>query len=212
MESITQQIETEKSTIAIIILAAGASTRMGTPKQLLLYQGCSFVQYITEIAIASVCQPVVVVLGAYAERIRPQINELPVTIVENLDWAVGMGSSIKTGMQLLNSLTQKFSAVVIVLCDQPFLSPQILNQLVDAYHATQKPIIACEYAGTLGVPALFSQNFFSELANLPGNSGAKKVIQNNLNQVFSIPFNLGNIDIDTPSDYEQLLGEWGQGG
>ncbi|MDZ7958407.1 MAG: nucleotidyltransferase family protein [Aulosira sp. DedQUE10] len=205
MESITQQIETEKSTIAIMILAAGASTRMGTPKQLLLYQGRSFVEYITEIAIASVCQPVVVVLGAYAEQIRPQINQLPVSIVDNLDWAVGMGSSIKAGMQLLNSLTQKITAVVIVLCDQPFLSPQIINQLVDAYHATQKPIIACEYAGTLGVPALFSKIFFSELTNLPDNSGAKKAINNNLDKVFSIPFTLGNIDIDTPSDYEQLL-------
>ncbi|MBD2337513.1 nucleotidyltransferase family protein [Calothrix sp. FACHB-156] len=212
MESINQQVEMEKASIAIMILAAGASTRMGTPKQLLLYQGRSLVQYITEIAIASVCEPVVVVLGAYAEQIRPQINELPVTIVENLDWALGMGSSIQAGMDLLNSLNQKITAVVIVLCDQPFLSPEIINQLVDAYHTTQKPIIACEYANTLGVPALFSHQFFAELANLPGNSGAKKVIQNNLNQVFSIPFNLGNIDIDTPSDYEKLRNrDWGLG-
>ncbi|MBD2209359.1 nucleotidyltransferase family protein [Nostoc linckia FACHB-104] len=212
MESINQQVETEKSRIAIMILAAGASMRMGTPKQLLLYQGRSLAQYITEIAIASVCEPVVVVLGAYAEQIRPQINELPVTIVENLDWALGMGSSIQAGMDLLNSLNQKNTAVVIVLCDQPFLSPEIINQLVDAYHTTQKPIIACEYANTLGVPALFSHQFFAELANLPGNSGAKKVIQNNLNQVFSIPFNLGNIDIDTPSDYEKLRNrDWGLG-
>ncbi|MBD2162867.1 nucleotidyltransferase family protein [Calothrix membranacea FACHB-236] len=207
-----QKIETEKANIAIMILAAGASTRMGTPKQLLLYQGRSLVQYITEIAIASVCEPVVIVLGAYAEQIRPQINELPVTIVENLDWALGMGSSIKAGMDLLNSLNQKITAVVIVLCDQPFLLPEIINQLVDAYHTTQKPIIACEYAKTLGVPALFSHQFFAELATLPSNSGAKKVIQNNLNQVFSIPFNLGNIDIDTPSDYEKLNNrDWGLG-
>ncbi len=195
----------EKSTIAIMILAAGASTRMGTPKQLLLYQGRSFLQYITEIAIASVCQPVVVVLGANAEQIHPQIKQLPVKVVKNSDWASGMSTSIKSGIELLNNLPQKIEAVVITLCDQPFVSPQIINQLVDTYYSTKKPIIACEYGDTLGVPALFSQTFFSELATLKETSGAKRVINHNLNEVFSIPFPLGDIDIDTPKDYEQLL-------
>ncbi|MBN3957364.1 nucleotidyltransferase family protein [Nostoc sp. NMS8] len=200
----TEQIDEEKSTIAILILAAGASTRMGTPKQLLLYQGRSFLQYITEMAIASVCQPVVVVLGANAEQIYPQIKQFPVTIVNNPNWACGMSTSIKSGIELLNNLPQKIEAVVITLCDQPFVSNQIINQLVDAYYSTKKPIIACEYGGTLGVPALFSQIFFSELAALKETSGAKRIINNNLNQVFSISFTLGNIDIDTPKDYEQL--------
>ncbi|MEH2083110.1 MAG: nucleotidyltransferase family protein [Nostoc sp.] len=197
-------IDNEKSTIAIMILAAGASTRMGTPKQLLLYQGRSFLKYITEIAIASVCQPVVVVLGANAEQIYPQIKQLPVTVVNNPNWACGMSTSIKSGIELLNNLLQKIEAVVITLCDQPFVSHQVINQLVDAYYSTKKPIIACEYGGTLGVPALFSQIFFSELAALKETSGAKRVINDNLNQVFSIPFTLGDIDIDTPEDYEEL--------
>ncbi|MBE8970505.1 nucleotidyltransferase family protein [Nostocales cyanobacterium LEGE 12452] len=198
-------IDNKKSTIAIMILAAGASTRMGTPKQLLLYQGRSFLKYITEIAIASVCQPVVVVLGANAEQIHPQIQQLPVKVVKNLDWACGMSTSIKSGIELLNNLPQKIEAVVITLCDQPFVSPKIINQLVYTYYLTNKPIIACEYGDTLGVPALFSQTFFSELATLKETSGAKKVINNNLDEVFSIPFPLGDIDIDTPKDYEQLL-------
>lgn len=201
----TEEIDNQKSTIAIMVLAAGASTRMGTPKQLLLYQGRSFLQSITEIAIASVCQPVVVVLGANAEQIHPQIKQLPVKVVHNLDWAWGMSSSIKSGIELLNNLPEKIEAVVITLCDQPFVSHQIINQLVDTYYSTKKPIIACEYAGTLGVPALFSQRFFSELAALKETSGAKRVINNNLNEVFSMPFSLGDIDIDTPKDYEQLL-------
>ncbi|MHC5613984.1 MAG: nucleotidyltransferase family protein [Nostoc sp.] len=201
----TEEIDNQKSTIAIMILAAGASIRMGTPKQLLLYQGRSFLQSITEMAIASVCQPVVVVLGANAEQIHPQIKQLPVKVVNNLDWAWGMSSSIKSGIELLNNLPEKIEAVVITLCDQPFVSHQIINQLVDTYYSTKKPIIACEYAGTLGVPALFSQRFFSELAALKETSGAKRVINNNLNEVFSMPFSLGDIDIDTPKDYEQLL-------
>ncbi|MEH1809965.1 nucleotidyltransferase family protein [Nostoc sp.] len=198
-------IDNEKATIAIMILAAGASTRMGTPKQLLLYQGRSFLKHITEIAIASVCEPVVVVLGANAEQVHPQIKQLPLKVVKNSDWACGMSTSIKSGIELLNNLPQKIEAVVITLCDQPFVSPQIINQLVDTYYSTKKPIIACEYGNTLGVPALFSQIFFSELATLKETSGAKKVINNNLNEVFSIPFPLGDIDIDTPKDYEQLL-------
>ncbi|WP_392532320.1 NTP transferase domain-containing protein [Nostoc sp. C117] len=198
-------IYNEKSTIAIMILAAGASTRMGTPKQLLLYQGRSFLQYTTEMAIASVCQPVVVILGANAEQIYPVIKQLPVKVVKNLDWSYGMNTSIKSGIEVLNNLPQKIEAVVITLCDQPFLSHQIINQLVDTYYSTKKPIIACEYAGTLGVPALFNQRFFSELAGLKETSGAKKVINNNLNEVFSIPFPQGKIDIDTPKDYEQFL-------
>ncbi|MFN6528668.1 nucleotidyltransferase family protein [Nostoc sp. ChiSLP03a] len=197
--------DNEKSTIAVMILAAGASTRMGTPKQLLLYQGRSFLQYITDIAIASVCQPVVVVLGANAEQIHPQIKQLPVKVVKNSNWACGMSTSIKSGIELLNNLPQKIEAVVITLCDQPFVSTQIINQLVDTYYSTKKPIIACEYGDTLGVPALFSQTFFSELVALKETSGAKKVINHHLNEVFSIPFPLGDIDIDTPTDYEQLL-------
>ncbi len=201
----TEQIDNEKSSIAIMILAAGASTRMGTPKQLLLYQGRSFLQYIIEMAIASVCHPVVVVLGANAEQIYPQIKQLPIQVVKNQDWVYGMSTSIRSGIELLNNLPQKIEAVVITLCDQPFVCDQIINQLVDAYYAVKKPIIACEYGGTLGVPAIFSQIFFSELAALKETSGAKKIINNHFIEVFSIPFSLGNIDIDTPKDYEQLL-------
>lgn len=204
MQSITEQITSEQSTIAIMILAAGASTRMGTPKQLLLYQGRSLIQYITEIAIASVCQPIIVVLGAHSEQIRLHIDHLPVCIVENLNWANGMGSSISSGMRFLYNLPQNIEAVVIVLCDQPFLSTQLINQLVDAYHSTKKPMIVCEYAETLGVPALFDKIFFSELAELQGNTGAKKIIHNHLTEVFTIPFAQGSIDIDIPKDYQQL--------
>ncbi|WGV24346.1 nucleotidyltransferase family protein [Halotia branconii] len=201
----TEQRNNKKSTIAIMILAAGASTRMGTPKQLLLYQGRSFLQYITEMAIASVCQPVVVVLGANAEQIYPQIQQLPVEVIQNQDWVCGMSTSIRSGIELLNNLPPKIEAVVITLCDQPFVSDKIINQLVDTYYLVKKPIIACEYGGTLGVPAIFSQTFFAELAALKGTSGAKKIINNHLNEVFSMPFSLGNIDIDTPKDYQQLL-------
>ena len=201
------------STVGLIILAAGASTRMGTPKQLLPYRERSFIRYITEsaicasqqrFAIASVCQPIAVVLGANAEQIKPEISQLPVQIVENQQWAEGMSSSIRVGLEALLGVNQNLEAVAIALCDQPFVSSQTINQLIEAYDLTGKPIIASEYAGTLGVPVLFSHTLFSELMALKSNEGAKQLIKRHIHEVFSIPFPDGAIDIDTPNDYEKL--------
>lgn len=192
------------STIGLMILAAGASTRMGTPKQLLLYRGCSFIRHITESAINSVCQPIAVVLGANAEQIKPEISHLPVQIVENQQWEEGMSSSIRAGLEALLTMNQNLDGVAIALCDQPFVSSQTLNQLVEAYCCTGKPIIASEYAGTLGVPVLFHRTLFSELLALKSTEGAKKLIIKHSHEVFSVPFSEGAIDIDTPNDYDQL--------
>jgi molybdenum cofactor cytidylyltransferase len=210
------------STVGLIILAAGASTRMGTPKQLLTYRGRSFIRHITEsaicasqrstersrrsqrFAIASVCQPIAVVLGANAEQIKPEISQLPVQIVENQQWAEGMSTSIRVGLEALLAMNPNLEAVAIALCDQPFVSSQILDRIVEAYHFTGKPIIASEYAGTLGVPVLFSHTLFSEIMALKSNEGAKQLIKRHIHEVFSIPFPEGSIDIDTPNDYEQF--------
>jgi molybdenum cofactor cytidylyltransferase len=209
------------STIGLMILAAGASTRMGTPKQLLAYRGCTLIRHMAEVAIcaslrqrqertqqrfaiASICQPIAIVLGANAERIKPEISQLPLQIVENQEWEEGMSSSIRVGLEALIAINQNLDAVTIALCDQPFVSPQTLNQLVEAYRVTGKPIIASEYSGTLGVPALFNRTLFSELMSLKSSEGAKKLIKKHSDRVFSIPFPDGAIDIDTPEDYEQL--------
>jgi molybdenum cofactor cytidylyltransferase len=192
------------STIGLIILAAGASTRMGTPKQLLLYRGRSFVRHFCDVAIASVCQPIAVVLGANAEQIKPEISQLPVQIVENQQWTEGMSSSIWVGLEALLAVNQDLEAVAIALCDQPFVSSQTLDRIVEAYRFTGNPIIASEYAATLGVPVLFSRSLFSELMALKSNEGAKQLIKRHIHEVFSVPFPEGSIDIDTPNDYEQL--------
>jgi len=192
------------ATVGLMILAAGASTRMGTPKQLLTYQGRSLIRHITEIAIASVCQPIIVVLGANAAQIQPEVKELPVQIIENQYWAEGMSSSIRVGLAGLKAINHNLEAVAIALCDQPWVSSQLLNQIVEAYYLTKKPIIAAEYAETLGVPALFSRTLFSELRELKSSQGAKQLIKKHIHQVFSLPFPEGIIDIDTPQDYENL--------
>jgi molybdenum cofactor cytidylyltransferase len=198
------QVENSTSAIGAIVLAAGASTRMGQPKQLLQFQGRSFLRNTVEVVVASVCQPIVVVLGAYAEKMRPEVSQLPVQVLENPQWYDGMGASIRVGITALNSAAQEIEGVVLTLCDQPFISCNVINQLVAAYHSTGQGIIASEYAGTLGVPALFSRKFFSDLMNLEATSGAKQVIKKYSDEVFCVSFAAGAIDIDTPEDYEGL--------
>ncbi|MFB2971371.1 NTP transferase domain-containing protein [Aerosakkonema sp. BLCC-F183] len=191
-------------TVGIIILAAGASTRMGTPKQLLPYGESTLLSHTIEVALASVCHPIIVVLGAYAAQIRSQINQLTIRIVENSQWSEGMSSSIRVGIQALDTAIEKPQAVVLCLCDQPLISTQVVNQLIEVYFQTGKPIIASEYAGTLGVPVLFERSFFPNLMNLKGAEGAKKVIQKCGDRVLSVPFAEGIVDIDTPEEYQQL--------
>ncbi len=190
--------------VGTIILAAGASTRMGTPKQLLQFKGRSLLRHTTEVALASVCEPMIVVLGAYAEQIHNEVNQLPVVVVENQEWHLGMGASIRVGINAPNDSSENIEAVVLLLCDQPFVCVDVVNQLVEAYHTTLQPIVASEYAGILGVPALFSRKFFSELISLNVAAGAKEVIKKYSHLVFPVSFAAGVIDIDTPQDYEQL--------
>lgn len=199
-------------TVGIVVLAAGTSTRMGAPKQLLPYQGRSLLRHVVEMALDSICQPVIVVLGARAEQLQQELKNLAVQVVENLRWAEGMSSSICTGITALNATSNKATAAVLILCDQPFVSAQVINQLVEAYHFTGKPIVGSEYAGTIGVPALFSHSFFSELMALKGSEGAKQVITRNIDQVYSVHFPDGAIDIDTPEDYELLMKMGSRGG
>lgn len=190
--------------IAIIILAAGASTRMGQPKQLLPYQGRSLLQHTVESAIASLCQPVIVVLGANAQQISTQVNQDLVQIVENPQWNLGMSTSIRSGISALNHYSQNIEAAVITVCDQPYISTEMINNLISAYFATKKPIVASQYAQTLGVPALFNRNLFPELLELNADTGAKYLIKKYREQVLAVNFPLGAIDIDTPKDYENL--------
>jgi molybdenum cofactor cytidylyltransferase len=189
--------------VGAVILAAGASKRMGTPKQLLHFNGRSFLCHTTEVALASICKPVVVVLGRYAEKMRHEIDQQTVVIVENQEWYKGMGASISVGIKAINNTD--IEAVVLLLCDQPFVNSDVINKLVETYRTTHKPIIASEYVSTLGVPALFSRDLFLELMSLEGEGGAKQIIRKYSDSVFSLPFTDGAIDIDTPQDYEQLL-------
>ena len=191
--------------IGLIILAAGSATRMGRPKQLLSYQGRSLILHAAEVALASMSQPIIVVLGAYVEQIKPELMPKAVQIVENSQWQEGMSSSIRAGISMLLKTNSKLDAVIISLADQPLVSPQIFNQLIQSYQETEKVIIASKYNETTGVPALFSKALFPELMQLEGDKGAKALIQKYIDTGLILLIPEAAIDIDTPDDYKQLL-------
>ena len=191
--------------VGLIILAAGKASRMGKPKQLLTYQGISLISHAVKIALNSICKPVVVVLGAYAEQIKPQIDKFPIQIVENPHWQTGMSSSIRAGITAIKESNSKLDAVIIALADQPLINSAVFNQLIQSYQQTENIIIASAYDDIVGVPALFNQSLFSELMQLQGDKGAKYLMRKYQNEVLTIKIPEAGIDIDTPDDYEKLL-------
>jgi molybdenum cofactor cytidylyltransferase len=188
----------------VIILAAGSSSRLGTPKQNLIYLGQTLLQRAIETALVSICQPVIVVLGANENVIRPTIERMPVNIISNADWQEGMASSIRLGIKELQNIEPNITSVILMLCDQPFIDFSILNVLVKTQTINGGGIAACTYNDTIGAPVLFDTIYFKDLLMLKGQEGAKKLLLKYSDKVVSIPFPLGSIDIDTVEDYEKI--------
>ena len=190
---------------ALMILAAGASTRLGRPKQLLPFRGLSLLRHAAETALASVCRPVVVVLGALAERLNQELSGLPVTVAINLQWNEGLSASIRAGLTALAPERTGPDSVVIMLCDQPLISAQFLDRLVAVHHSSGRGIVASEYGGEAGVPALFSRTYFPELAALRGSRGAQPLIVKYAKDAERIPLPEAAIDIDEHADIQRLV-------
>jgi molybdenum cofactor cytidylyltransferase len=187
-----------------IILAAGPSTRLGTPKQSIMYEGKTLLQHAVDAAQGVGCQPVVVVLGAHANAVLAHFHNQSVTIVHNDDWHRGMGTSIAVGIKALLQADDTISSAIISVCDQPFADAALLNSLMEQYKQVGKGIIACTYANTIGVPALFDKQYFDALLQLNGDEGAKKLMLQHEDDVTTVPFEKGVIDIDTVQDVEQF--------
>lgn len=197
----------DKANIAAIILAAGEASRMGQPKQLLPIDHQSLIQKAVDTAAHAGCQPVMVVLGAHAALVRKEIQHKPVVPVLNEQWQEGMGTSISTGIRELLVTYPKVEAAIIMLCDQPLVTPSLLQELIQKYKTSEKPIAASLYKGTLGVPALFHRSFFDQLQDLKGSTGARKLIRQHIEQAAIVLFEQGVTDLDTPEDYENFISE-----
>lgn len=188
----------------IVILAAGNSSRLGFPKQMVMYQGKTLLQHVVNEAIKAKLYPVVVVVGANAETVSKNFTE-PIQFVHNTAWQQGMGSSIVAGVSEILSINTAIQHIILSVCDQPFISLEIFQQLIEKRLASGKNIVACAYADTEGTPILFQQKYFRDILKLHGEEGAKKLINLYRNDVDTVPFPKGNIDIDTIRDFEDLV-------
>ncbi len=186
--------------IGAVVLAAGGSTRLGQPKQLLTHEGQTLVHRAAAAALEAGCAPVVVVVGAEREKIVAALRDLAVTIVPNDDWPRGMGTSVRAGVARL----QESDALIMLVCDQPKVDAVLLRQLIARQEETGQPMAASGYSGTHGVPALFSRSCYERLLALDDETGAKALLLGRPGEVASVLFEAGAIDIDTPADLEFL--------
>lgn len=200
-------VDDSHSATGLILLAAGGSTRLGQPKQLLQIDGKTLLRRAAESALASGCAPVVVVLGADAAPMRVELDDLTgITTVHNPDWREGMSSSLRCGIAALESETF-LDATVILLCDQPYVTPEILRALVAARADGDFAAAVSVYAsGASGPPCVVARVLFADLMMLTGAEGAKQVLRRLPEEVVvRVPFLAGDADIDTVEDWARCL-------
>ena len=190
--------------IGAVILAAGASSRFGQPKQLLPFHGKTLVRTIIDAACEAGCSPVVVVIGSDSEKIRPELAHLNVINVRNTNWQRGIGSSIRSGVEALTKHAPDIGAILLLVCDQPAVNALFIDRLVATHEATKKDIVASSYADTVGVPALFDRSCFPELLSLGDEAGAKSIILQSPERVAQVAFPEGAMDIDTWEDWQKF--------
>jgi molybdenum cofactor cytidylyltransferase len=186
--------------VAAIVLAAGASERYGRPKQLLPWGQGTLLGHVTDMALASQADPVVVVLGHQADACRVALGDRPVKVVTNSDWAQGQSSSVKAG---LAALSANVSAAIFPLVDQPGVTPATINALIERYRATLAPAVWPKYGGQRGNPVLFDRVTFPDLMHLTGDTGGRSVLGTYADHAQRVPVSNPGVlyDIDTPDDY-----------
>lgn len=193
-----------KTTIEILILAAGASRRLGEPKQFVKYQGSSLIRRITSEAIKSAVGGVTVVTGFKGEAVQQEIKDTKARIFYNEEWEEGIGASIRNGLNFLLDADPDLNAVLISMVDQPFVDAAHLKKIANAYDPSRPMIVASAYSGTFGVPVLVDNFYFDMLKGLKGDEGGKKIFVNYLKNIVEIPFIEGAIDIDEKEDLKSL--------
>lgn len=198
---------TKNDNIGIILLAAGASSRFHQNKLTLVIENDTLIEKTLKAAANSEASEILVVTGAYQE-IKDKISSKDrINIVENINWEKGIGSSIKCGLQNMLNENPFLNAVIISVCDQPFLSSEIIDGLINTYKKTKKMIIASAYVDSIGVPVLYDKRLFGDLLNIPDKQGAKKYVIEKVaeDNIATFPFPKGEIDIDTIEDLGNLF-------
>ena len=188
-----------------LLLAAGSSSRMGKPKMLLLFNGKTLLQHVIDETKKVNENKLLVVTGCYHSLLNEILLQQQIDFIENQNWEEGMGSSIQKGITYIIQHCHNVNSVIILVCDQPYISAALLDELIAVKQQTHKGIIASAYNDTTGTPVLFDEKYFEQLALLKGQYGAKKLVQQFKNDVASVVFSLGEVDIDTKEDYDRLF-------
>ncbi|QIL42081.1 nucleotidyltransferase family protein [Pedobacter sp. HDW13] len=185
----------------IIMLAGGNSSRLGQAKQLLTFNGKQLIDIVTEAMLTSGFSPVLAVLGGHAGQLTAKLK---IDFIINQQWEAGISTSIVAGLSAMLQSNPDLDGVILSVSDQPFISAAVFKTLFETQQISGKGIVASQYASTMGTPVLFTKKYFAPLLALSGNSGAKAIIVENPNDVATIAFEMGHIDIDTMADYTNL--------
>ncbi|HEY8513525.1 MAG TPA: nucleotidyltransferase family protein [Cyclobacteriaceae bacterium] len=190
--------------ITAIVLAAGSSSRLGQSKQLLQVEGEPLIRRIARISSESNADRTLVVLGDNEREHGRVIRDLPLYICIHSGWEKGMGSSLKAGMDFIQSFLADTTAIIVLVCDQPLLTTDHLNNLIDRYRSTKAHVVASTYSGVMGVPVLFAASLFAEIRRIDDNHGARQIIDKHKAGAQRVEFPGGELDIDTPEDYQRF--------
>lgn len=191
----------ETPTLYAIVLAAGASSRFGSPKQLVRVNGRPLMHTLVSRAVEITGHSTLVVLGANAAELAPLLRHSPATVVVNRDWNEGLGSSIRAGMARVPG---SCAGVLLVLADQAAVTAEDLRRLAGTWRRQTDYIVAAQYGTTLGAPAIFPSSCFRNLADLRGDRGASALFHRNPDRVIRVPMESAALDIDTPEDLLRL--------
>jgi molybdenum cofactor cytidylyltransferase len=187
--------------VAGVLLAAGASARLGQPKQLLELDGVPLVRRLTDELLAAGCADVAVVMGAHADLIRPALAHVRATLVDNWAWEEGVASSVRIAADF--AVAHLSDGVLIAVCDQPALDRAHLGALIAAFTdpgaagPDGPSAVASAYGGTVGVPAILPRRAYPALLALTGDQGARRVLRDDP-ATRSLPWPDGDVDLDTP--------------
>lgn len=188
--------------VQLAILAAGRSSRLGRPKQLIEWDEQTLLHRVTQTVLriqyaeTSVC----LITGAYAEPVAAAVADLPVTVLFNPDWSEGMAASVR--LATTYAIEQQADALLFVLTDQPHLDTPLLQEILNLYNGDANCIVVSDYESDWGVPMLFGSAYFPELLTLTGDRGAKPLANRYADQLKKVAFPLGSVDIDTEEDWK----------
>lgn len=191
--------------VAAVLLAAGGSERFGgdLPKQLATFHGEPLVRRAARTALASDVAEVLVVTGCRAEEVEVAVADLELTCVRNPDWAEGQSTSVRSGLARVDPSSR---AALFLPCDQPLLTPRVLDRILAVYRTTGGPIVLPVHDRRRGAPVLFDRALFEELMGITGDTGGRQVVERHPDQVVEVPLESEAplVDVDTVGDLQRL--------